>query len=194
MASPSFLQIGFGALLENPAIVEFAARVGEKAFSIAKAYFTFTAHEITQAFQDSFAEALKAISDELAQKSSAQKLRQDFKGQFADAIKTANRDNIQRDALKPFIKQKNQLFQVDKITEADLVALFQAQNTAPLTDLILAQMQHIAPVDEQLAAFLRHEDLLGQAMLFFLREKFRTEARFEKAVAIIVCCGSSLTA
>ena len=61
MASPSFLQIGLGALLENPAIVEFAARVGEKAFSIAKAYFTFTAHEITQAFQDSFAEALNPL-------------------------------------------------------------------------------------------------------------------------------------
>jgi len=63
MSSP-LLQLGLGALLENPAIVEFAARAGEKVLSILRAYFTFSAHDITNAYQESFGKAL----DELAQK------------------------------------------------------------------------------------------------------------------------------
>ncbi|RKZ80277.1 MAG: hypothetical protein DRR19_23860 [Candidatus Parabeggiatoa sp. nov. 1] len=46
-------------------------------------------------------------------------------------------------------------------------------------------MQQIAPLSESLTVFLRQDDLLANAMLFFLREQFRTDARFEKTLAAL---------
>jgi len=80
------------------------------------------------------------------------------------------------------VKQKAKLFQIDKISDSDLTSLFSTYSTVELTELLLEQMQQIAPLSDNLLAFLRQDDLLGQAMLFFLREQFRTNERFEKTV------------
>ncbi|OAD19401.1 secreted protein containing Serine/threonine protein kinase-related domain protein [Candidatus Thiomargarita nelsonii] len=184
--SSSLLQIGLGSLLSSPAVAEFAAKAGEKAFSVLQAYFTFSADEISKGYQKSFENALGAIRDELDQKRSlvSSKLRRDFSAQFAEPIKIAGK-GVHSDALKIFVKHKDKLFQIEKITESDLAALINFQSTVALTDFLLDQMQLIASVDEQLATFLRHDDLLGKAMLFFLREQFRTDPRFEKTLAAL---------
>ena len=188
MPSP-LLQLGLGALVDNPAIVEFAARAGEKVLSILKAHFIFSAHEITNAYQESFGKALEAISDELAQKRAlvSSKLRKDFTAQFTNSI--AKNAGVQSfsfvNQLKDFANHKDELFKFAPITDADLAALFNYQSTVALTDLLLEQMQHIAKVDDELAKFFRHDDLLGKAVLFFLREKFRTDDRFEKTVVAL---------
>jgi serine/threonine protein kinase len=148
---------------------------------VLQARFTFTAHEITKAYQDSFGKTLEAIRNELAGKPSlfSSKLRHDFSAQFSAQIRSGGVDS---EALSPFINQKAKLFQIDNLSETDLASLVNAQSTAALTDLLLEQMQLIAPISDKLMAFLRQDDLLGQAMLFFLREQFRTDERFEKTL------------
>jgi len=174
----SLLKIGLGALLEdNPAIADFAKAEGEKAFSVLQAQLTFSAHEISKKYQDSFDRTLEAISDEIAQKPHflLPKIRQEFIAQFAEKIAS---HGVKSDALKIFTEHKKPLFQLEKITKTDL-------STVTLTDFLLEQMQTIAKVDDKLATFLRHDDLLGKAMLFFLREQFRTDERFEDSLVVL---------
>jgi hypothetical protein len=130
MLSPTFLETVFSSLLNNPALVEFAAQADEKALAIFKTHFTFSAHEITKAYQKSFAKALEAISDELAQKRpstpSRCQRRHRFTTLFAKQIKTASK-GVQSinfvEPLKEFAKHKDKLFQLEKITEKELMAL-----------------------------------------------------------------------
>ena len=114
-------------------------------------------------------------------------LRKDFTTQFTNSI--ANSAGVQSFSfvkqLTDLAKHKDELFKFDSITDADLAALFNDHSTVALTDLLLEQIQPIAKVDDELAKFLRHDDLLGKAVLFFLREKFRTDDRFEKTVATL---------
>ncbi|MEN8216985.1 MAG: hypothetical protein ABFS56_11565 [Pseudomonadota bacterium] len=70
MLSPQSLLQGLGILLDNPAVAEFAGEACKKAVSVLQARFTFTAHEITKAYQDSFGKTLEAIRQELAGKPS----------------------------------------------------------------------------------------------------------------------------
>jgi hypothetical protein len=184
--SSSLLQGGLCSLLESPAVAEFAAKAGEKAFSVVHAYFTFSADEISKAYQKSFENTIDAIRDELAQKRSlvSSKLRRDFSAQFAEPINFAGKA-VDGEALKIFVKHKDKLFQIEKVTDSDLAALVNFQGAVAITDLLLEQMQLFESVDEQLATFLRYDDLLGKAMLFFLREQFRTDPRFEKTLAAL---------
>ncbi|RKZ53816.1 MAG: hypothetical protein DRR08_27025 [Candidatus Parabeggiatoa sp. nov. 2] len=50
-----------GSLLDSPAVVEMASQLGGKAVSIVNEHFTFTAYEVTGAYQDSYGYALAAI-------------------------------------------------------------------------------------------------------------------------------------
>ncbi|TGO02666.1 hypothetical protein PN36_21110 [Candidatus Thiomargarita nelsonii] len=179
MLSPQPLLQGLGTLLDNPAVAEFAKHAGKKAVSVLRAHFTFTSHEITKAYQDNFGKTLEAIRNELAGKPSlfSSKLRHDFSAQFSAQIRSGDVDS---EALNPFVKQKAKLFQIDNLSDTDLASLINAQSTVALTELLLEQMQLITPLSDKLSAFLRQDDLLGQAMLFFLREQFRTDERFEK--------------
>jgi len=184
MLSPQPLLQGLGILLDNPAISDFAKHAGKKVVSVLQAHFTFTAFELTKAYQDSFGKTLEAIRNELARKPSllSSKLHRDFSAQFSAQIRSGDVDS---EALSPFVKQKAKLFQIDNLSETDLASLINAQNTVALTELLLEQMQLIAPLSDNLMAFLRQEDLLGQAMLFFLHEQFRTDERFEKTLAAL---------
>jgi len=174
----SLLKIGLSTLLEdNPAIADFAKAEGEKAFSVLQAHLTFSADEISKKYQDSFDRTLEAISDEIAQKQHflLPQIRQEFLAQFAEKIAS---HAIKSDALDIFTEHKDPLFQLEKITQTDL-------STVALTDFLLEQMQTIAKVDDKLATFLRHDDLLGKATLFFLRDQFRTDERFEKSWVVL---------
>ncbi|KHD04878.1 hypothetical protein PN36_30415 [Candidatus Thiomargarita nelsonii] len=178
--SSSLLKIGLGALLEdNPAIADFAKAEGEKAFSVLQAQLTFSAHEISKKYQDSFDRTLEAISDEIAQERPflLPKIRQEFIAQFADKIAS---HGVKSDALNIFTEHKEPLFQLEKITQTDL-----SNSSVAFTDFLLEQMQTIAKVDDKLATFLRHDDLLSKAMLFFLRDQFRTDERFEKSWVVL---------
>ena len=172
---------GIAGLIDNAAIAEFAGVAGKKAVSVLKAHFTFSAHEITSAYQDSFAKSLEAINNIVAQKKSwfSSKLNKEFYEQFSLQITNSG---IQTKALLPFIATNKPLFQIDSIQEADLASLINTQSFVKLSDLLLEQMQQIAPLDDNLISALRHDDLLAKTMLFFLREQFRTDARFEKTL------------
>ncbi|MEK8020645.1 MAG: hypothetical protein VSS75_027575 [Candidatus Parabeggiatoa sp.] len=61
--SPSTLtQTLLGSLLDSPAIVEVASQAGESVISVLRAHFTFTAAEITKAYQEGCGYAFVAIS------------------------------------------------------------------------------------------------------------------------------------
>jgi len=184
MLSPQSLLQGLAALIDNPAVAEFAGNAGKKAVSVLHAHFTFSSEEITKAYQDSFGKTLEAIRNELTGKPSllSSKLRHDFSAQFSVQIRNGGIDSK---VLNPFVKQKAKLFQIDKIKDSDLASLINTQSAVELSKLLLEQMQLIAPLSENLLAFLRQDDLLGQAMLFFLREQFRTDTRFEKTLAAL---------
>ncbi|MEK8019031.1 MAG: hypothetical protein VSS75_019345, partial [Candidatus Parabeggiatoa sp.] len=62
MPSSTLTQILLGSLLDSPAVVELASQAGEKAFNIIKTHFTYSAAQITTAYQDGFGYALMAIS------------------------------------------------------------------------------------------------------------------------------------
>jgi len=62
MSSTPLPQILLNSLLDGQII----AKAGEKTLATIKAHFTFTAHEITKAYQDSYGYALAAISTGLA--------------------------------------------------------------------------------------------------------------------------------
>jgi len=57
----NFTQILFGSLLDSPAVVEITSELGRKAVSLVKQHFTFSAYEITNAYQQSYGYALVAI-------------------------------------------------------------------------------------------------------------------------------------
>jgi len=49
MLSPQSLLQGLAALIDNPAVAEFAGNAGKKAVSVLHAHFTFSSEEITKA-------------------------------------------------------------------------------------------------------------------------------------------------
>ncbi|RKZ74758.1 MAG: hypothetical protein DRR19_29865, partial [Candidatus Parabeggiatoa sp. nov. 1] len=186
-----------GSLLDNPVNDKLADKAAGKAFSILQTHFTFSAVQITAACQESYDYTLIAISVGLAapdQKLSiAQKIfNAKITREFAEKIEQhylipfAEQHGVQSDALpafrkqaakslKAFAKHKDQLLQIDQITDEDLAALISYRDSFAITDLVLAQMQRITPVDETLAAFLRYDGLLGDGVLFFFRELLRQD-------------------
>ena len=202
MSSTPLPQILLNSLLDGQII----AKAGEKTLATIKAHFTFTAHEITKAYQDSYGYALAAISTGLAAPDQKLAFLQKYlhtkiTREFADHIEINYLQKFAQEhggqgnlallrkqlieELKKAAKLKDKLFQIEQITEEDLAALINYQGTFAITDLILTQMQNSAPLDDTLAAFLRHKDLLGNAILFFFRELLRKDERLEKTQAAL---------
>ncbi|MDM8558300.1 DUF1566 domain-containing protein [Candidatus Parabeggiatoa sp. HSG14] len=208
MSSPTLTRILFGSLLDSPAIVELASKAGEKAYTIIKEHFTYSAYQITNAYQEGYGYALSAISVGIAREKLAltQKIfNAKITREFAEKIEshyfqpfTESVSGVQSfsfvpadfrkqtvKSLKHFAKHKDKLFEIKEITEEDLSALINYRDSFAITDIVLAQMQQIEPVDESLAAFLRYEGLLGDAVLFFFRELIRKDDRLEKTQAAL---------
>jgi formylglycine-generating enzyme required for sulfatase activity/tetratricopeptide (TPR) repeat protein len=100
MSLPSLLQISLSSLLDSPAVVELAARAGDKAVMILKNHFTLSSQELNDAIQNSYGYALATIAAGLAapeqklaflQKLSHSKLEREFS------------DKIETNYLQPFL-------------------------------------------------------------------------------------------
>jgi len=100
MSLPSLLQISLSSLLDSPAVVELAARAGDKAVVILKNHFTLSSKEINDAIQNSYGYALATIAAGLAapeqkmaflQKLRHSKLEREFS------------DKIELNYLQPFL-------------------------------------------------------------------------------------------
>jgi hypothetical protein len=109
MSLPSLTQTLFGSILDSPAIVELTAQVVEKAIPIIRAHFTFTADEITRAYQESCRYSFVAISigldapDSLIKKVRHPKITREFDKQ------------IEENYYKPFIEKNGvQSFSIEK--------------------------------------------------------------------------------
>ena len=187
----SLTQTLFGTLLDSPAIVEVTARVLEKAMPIIKEHFTFTADEITGAYQNACRYSFVAISigldapDSLFKKVRYPKITREFAKQIEENYHKpfCEQTGVQSFSfvkpLQKWAKNSEKLFEIKEITEEDLSALIGHRKTIAISDLILAQMEKIEPVDDTLAAFLRFNGLLGDSVLFFFREQFRKDARVQ---------------
>jgi serine/threonine protein kinase len=206
---PSLIQTLLSSLLDSP-IVESAK---EGAISTIKTHFTFSAQQISTAYQDSYGYTLVAISvgvatpdQNLAQKIFNSKISREFAEQidrhylqpFAKQYGLSSQDLpafrlTAAQSLKDFAKHKDKISPFEQITDDDLMALISYRDTAAITDLILTQMQGITPVDDTLAAFLRHDGQLGDGVLFFFRELIRKDDRLEKTQAALQRQGLSLS-
>jgi len=191
--------------LDNPIVAEVAAKAGGNAFSIVKAYYADSAELINGAYQSSYGYALSAIGigvadDKIAftQKMFNAKITREFAekidghyfqpfvldfGVQSDVLAAFRKQTVK--SLKEFAKHKDNIFQIEEITEEDLAAFISYRDSFAITDLVLAQMRHIAPVDDTLAAFLSFNDLLGDAVLFFFRELIRKDERLDKTQAAL---------
>ncbi len=188
---PSLTQTLFGSLLDSPAIVEITTQVLEKAMPIIQEHFTFTADEITKAYQNACGYSFVAISigpdapDSFIKKVRHSKITREFAKQIEQSYFKPFSEQRQVPKLglvKPlqkWAKNTDKLFKIKQITEEDLSALIGHRKTLAISDLILAQMQQIEVVDDNLAAFLRFNGLLGDSVLFFFREQFRQDARVQ---------------
>jgi hypothetical protein len=180
----------FGAILESPVIAAVAGDALAKVGSVLEKHFTFSAFEISAAFQESYEEALAGISAGLGGKSKLthSKLSREFSAQVeAHYFKSfAAQRNISLDQLlENFEVLSKPIFQDDNknpFSESELTALVGSQHTGSITALILEQ---VGSLDETLAAFLAHDELLGNAVLFFFREKIRDDKRVEASLAAL---------
>jgi len=121
MSLPSLLQISLSSLLDSPAVVELAARAGDKAVVILKNHFTLSSKEINDAIQNSYGYAhylqpfLKNSSFFQPDSDPSEQggMSADFR---ANAIKNCR-------VLIPYKKQLLQDAAAAALTEADLVAM-----------------------------------------------------------------------
>jgi formylglycine-generating enzyme required for sulfatase activity/serine/threonine protein kinase len=121
MSLPSLLQISLSSLLDSPAVVELAARAGDKAVMILKNHFTLSSKEINEAIQNSYAYALSAIAAGLAAPKQKlafiQKLRHSkFEREFYDKIET--------NYLQPFLNSAGFQPGADSSEQGDISAEF----------------------------------------------------------------------
>ncbi|TGN99990.1 hypothetical protein PN36_25510, partial [Candidatus Thiomargarita nelsonii] len=195
MSPTTLIKAGIGFLLGGPLIEIFVEKAGDKAASIFKEKFTFTAFEIAATYQESYSYALAAISAGLA----------DNKFQFLQSLTHSKverefAEQIEQYYLQPFVAQHNlsapelrkQLIDNFKnlvdlppifkgenrhFTESELAAFLNESGTFAITDLILAQLREVTELDDTLVAFFSYEDLLGKATLFFFRHLLHNDSR-----------------
>ncbi len=197
MTPSTLTQTLLGSLLDSPAIVEVASQAGGSVISVLREHFTFTAAEITKAYQDGCGYAFVAISvgldapDSLLKTLRYPKITREFAAQIEthywqpfvqtnEAVqKQADFRKLTIQSLKRFAKKTDHLFEIKTLTEEDLSALVSHRQSVAITDIVLEQMQSVETVDEQLAAFLRFDGLLGDSVLFFFRELIRQDPRLK---------------
>jgi hypothetical protein len=189
----TLIKAGITALLGGPIIVMLVEKAYEKATSIFKEKFTFTAFEIAKAYQESYNYALAAITAGLAEpeekikflqmlthskveREFAAQIEQDYLQAFAAQLGRPSAELRKQliEQIKKLVKQPP-IFTAENrpFTESELVSLIKDDGALAITDLILAQ----CTLDETLEAFLRYDDLLGKATLFFFRELIHNDAR-----------------
>ncbi len=187
---------GVGVVLGSPVVAALAEDGLAKVGSVLEKHFTFSAFEISAAFQESYEEALAGISAGLGadskyawfQKLTQSNLSREFSTQIeAHYFKSfAAQRNISLDQLlENFEVLSKPIFQDDNhnpFDESELVVLVGSKHTGAISDLILEQL---GSLDETLAAFLAHDELLGNAVLFFFREKIREDKRVEASLAAL---------
>jgi parallel beta-helix repeat protein len=214
MSFNTLISTALNTLLKEGAIAEILVeKAGEKAIAIFQAHFTFSAFEIANSYQKSYAYALAAICGGLAtpdqkfrflQKLTHSKIEREFSDQIeqlyfqpfvaqcgvqveADQSKLRSQliDNIKKLSKLPPI------FSAEKrhLTEPELAAFIHYKGVLAITDVILEQLHqvpdYLAVRDDTVEAFFRFEDLLGNATLFFLHEIFRRDARAKETVAAL---------
>jgi formylglycine-generating enzyme required for sulfatase activity/tetratricopeptide (TPR) repeat protein len=209
MPLPTLIQSGFSTLLDDIVISDATA---QKAILVFKEHFTFSADEITKAYQDSYGYAITAISVGLSAPDQKLAFLQKFRHskitrEFADPIEInyfqpfAQQRGVESEILlrkqliselNQIAKHKDQLFQIKQITQEDLTALITHKGSVAITELVLEQIQLITPVDDTLAAFLSQDDLLGKALLYFFHEIIRRDQRVEKTQAALQREGLSI--
>ncbi len=199
MPLPTLIKSGLSILLGD-----FAIKNSTKALSILEKHFIFRADEITKAYQDSYADAITAITVGLAapeqklffvQKFIHSKVTRDFADPIEDNYfkpflqeQTNKGENLRKHfitELNKLIKYKDQLFQLGQFTEEDLAALTNYQGSLAITDTLLEEMRQFATVDETLAAFITQKELFGKAILYFFHEIIRQDDRVAKTQAAL---------
>ncbi len=199
-------QILFGSVLDSPVVVEITSKAGEKALSVIKQHFTYSADQISSATQQAFGYGVSAISIGVANeklgfsqklwntkitREFAEQIEQQYLQPFIQSGATSEVPNLAEfrpqtvKTLTHFLKHQDQLFQLATLTDDELSALISYRDTSKLTDLVLIEMQRIVEVDDTIAAFLRFDNLLGDAILFFFREQLRQDDRLEKTQAAL---------
>jgi len=195
MSPNTLIKAGLGFLLGGPLIEIFVEKAGDKAASIFKEKFTFTAFEIAATYQESYSYALAAITAGLAdnqfqflqslthskvEREFAEQIEQDYLQPFvaqhnlsAPELRKQLIDNLKKLVdLPPIFKGENRHF-----TESELAAFLNDSGTFAITDLILAQLQEVTELDDTLVAFFSYEELLGKATLFFFHHLLHNDAR-----------------
>ncbi len=197
MTPSTLTQTLLGSLLDSPAIVEVASQAGGSVISVLREHFTFTAAEITKAYQEGCGYAFVAISvgldapDSLLKTLRYPKITREFAAQIEthywqpfvqgnEAVqKQADFRKLTIQSLKKYAKKTDHFFEIKALTEEDLSALVSHRQSVAITDIVLEQMQRVETVDEHLAAFLRFDGLLGDSVLFFFRELIRQDPRLK---------------
>ncbi len=198
MSIPTIIKTGLSILLDNPILRE---GVQQKAIEIIKTHFCYSSDEIYQAYQDSYAYSITAISAGLAAPDT--KLLNIIKKTLYSKVTREFAEPIERNYFQAFAKKTgvqpqdysdlrqqliNELYKIVNVsffkveTEIELSALINYQASDNLSQLILDK---IAPVDDTLSQFLRYEELLGKAILFFFRELMRKDDRLYKTQAAL---------
>jgi formylglycine-generating enzyme required for sulfatase activity/tetratricopeptide (TPR) repeat protein len=195
MSPNTLIKAGIGFLLGGPLIEIFVEKAGDKAASIFKEKFTFTAFEIAATYQESYSYALAAISAGLAdnkfqflqslthskvEREFAEQIEQDYLQPFvapqnlsAPELRKQLIDNIKKLLdLPPIFKGENRHF-----TESELAAFLNDSGTLAITDIILVQLREVTEVDDTLVAFFSYKDLLGKATLFFFHHLLHNDPR-----------------
>lgn len=193
-----FISKAFGAAIDSPIVAILAEHGLNRAVSILKQHFSFSAFDIASALQDSYDEALVGIGAGLKADSKLaffrqltdSKLCREFSRQiepcyfqpFAVQVNISDLRQVLVDNLKGLSKSVFEDDNQNPFSEAELAALINHQSSDDFTDLILEQ---VGPLNDTLAAFLRFDGLLGDAVLFFFREKIRQDSRVEASLAAL---------
>ncbi len=181
---PKFMQKGITALIKvvkwvNPDNAREALKNLEE-------HFTLTTHEIAQAYQNSYEDALNAIGIGLGKKS---RLSSRITEEFAEEVKQLLIRHSYEDTstliqgCQALIACKESLFQGDaqRLSEKELAVLVNDDERLSITQLVLTQLQSLdcgkPHLTEAVRAFLSAEELLGRGILFFFHERLRQEPR-----------------
>jgi serine/threonine protein kinase len=188
MSSPTLTSILFASLLDSPAIVDIASQDEKKAVKIIKKHFTFSAEQISDAYQNSYRYALTVVCLGLAMPENwpfahdsetsefSKQIEQNYVQPFVAQQPLPSLSEFRQQAVETvqlFTKKKDNFFQIKDISEQNLAELINYRQPLAITDIVLEQ--HIVSVSDTLAAFLRYQELLGNAILFFFREILRQD-------------------
>lgn len=186
-----------GTLLDSPVINFLGNLAGKPVIDVLKSHFSFTALEITHAYQKSYVQVLSAIR--LGLRSSA------WKKLLSDNVKREFANQILKDYFKPFvesqhfsnqelntfalklnetcqtlIKFEKQLFHLqDKDLELGLIKIIHPHHSWVITDLLISEISKNIELNQEVILFFRYKELLGNGLLYFFHEQLRRDERLQ---------------